>query len=94
MRHKARTLRLTAEQLVAASRCKHDYLDAWERGFRGNWGDSGGTLTALQRRSRHPGRKGGGLSGGGGFNVLTLLTFSKARLVDWNSARLLTFRRP
>src|ERR1035437_5589555 len=35
------TLRLTAEWLVAASRCKHGYLQARNRGFRGNWGALG-----------------------------------------------------
>src|SRR6266853_6963552 len=37
------TLRLTAERLVAASRCKHNYLDARNTDYRVYWGDSGGT---------------------------------------------------
>jgi len=37
------TLRLTADPVVAASCCKHDYLQARERDFARNWGDSGGT---------------------------------------------------
>ena len=32
------TLRLTAEQLIAASRCKHNYLDARKADCRGNRG--------------------------------------------------------
>ena len=38
------TLRLTAERLVAASRCKNNYLHARKADYRVNWGDSGGTL--------------------------------------------------
>jgi hypothetical protein len=37
------TLRLTAERLIVASRCKRKYLDARKRDFPGNWGDFGGT---------------------------------------------------
>src|ERR1035437_2083645 len=37
------TVRLTAERLIAASRCKHNYLDANKAGFRENWGDSQGS---------------------------------------------------
>ena len=38
------TLRLTAERLMAASRCKHKYLDETKSDSAANWGDSGGTL--------------------------------------------------
>jgi hypothetical protein len=38
-----RSLRLTAELVVAASHCKHKYLDARKPDYRVNWGDSGGT---------------------------------------------------
>src|ERR1035437_1338956 len=37
------TLRLTAELVVAASRCKHKYLHARKTDYRDNWGDPGGT---------------------------------------------------
>jgi hypothetical protein len=37
------TLRLTAECLKAASRCKHKYLDGRKANIRGIWGDFGGT---------------------------------------------------
>ena len=37
------TLRLTAEWLIVASRCKHNYLDALNADSKGIWGDSGGT---------------------------------------------------
>ena len=37
------TLRLTAETVVAASRCKHNHLQAIKTDYRVNWGDSGGT---------------------------------------------------
>jgi len=46
------TLRLTADTVVAASRCKHEYLDARKPDFAGNWGDSGGTLSPA--RLGHP----------------------------------------
>ena len=36
------TLRLTAERLLVASRCKHKHLQARKRVFAGNWGDFGG----------------------------------------------------
>jgi len=36
-------LRLTADPLVVASRCKHKYLHARESDYCVNWGDSGGT---------------------------------------------------
>jgi len=36
------TLRLTADLVVAASRCKHKYLDARDLGYLPSWGDSGG----------------------------------------------------
>lgn len=42
------TLRLTAEWLKAASRCKHKYLDARKASFPGIWGDFGGLQTLLQ----------------------------------------------
>ena len=35
-------LRLTAETVVAASRCKHKHLHARKTDYRVNWGDSGG----------------------------------------------------
>ncbi len=38
------TLRLTAERVVAASRCKHEYLRERSANFPGNWGYSGGTF--------------------------------------------------
>ena len=41
------TLRLTAERLIAASRCKHKYLHARKVNSRENWGDSGGSLQGL-----------------------------------------------
>src|ERR1022692_3290888 len=37
------TLRLTAEWLIGASRCKHNYLGARKGNIRGIWGDFGGT---------------------------------------------------
>jgi hypothetical protein len=40
------TLRLTAELVVAASHCKHKYLDVRKTDYRVNWGDSGGTLNS------------------------------------------------
>src|ERR1035437_6465195 len=40
------TLRLTAEPVVAASRCKHKYLHARKSDYRVNWEDSGGTQSA------------------------------------------------
>ena len=39
------TLRLTAEPVVAASRCKHNYLGARKTDYGVNWGDFGGTPT-------------------------------------------------
>ena len=39
-------LRLTAEWLIVVSRCKHNYLDARNAAFRGNWGDTGGSPSA------------------------------------------------
>ena len=41
--HPPKTLRLTADLVVASSRCKHDYLDARKPDYRVNWGDFGGT---------------------------------------------------
>ena len=41
------TLRLTAERLIAASHCKHRYLDVKGRDLGGNWGDSGGTPSQI-----------------------------------------------
>jgi len=46
------TLRLTAEPLVAASYCKHNYLRAQNADYRVNWGDSGGTLETTRRERR------------------------------------------
>ena len=48
LRLESTNLRLTAEQLVGASRCKHNYLYALKTDYRVNWGDSGGDpLVAL-----------------------------------------------
>src|ERR1035437_1291598 len=44
------TLRLTAEPVVAASRCKHEYLHARKTDYCVNWGDSGGTLESVAHR--------------------------------------------
>ena len=39
------TLRLTADPVVAASRCKHKYLHAQNTDYCVNWGESGGTTS-------------------------------------------------
>jgi len=42
------TLRLTAERLIASSRCKHNCLEARNADSCVNWGDFGGTLTGIR----------------------------------------------
>src|ERR1039457_7206029 len=45
------TLRLTAEWLIVASRCKHNYLDARNADYCVNWGDFGGTIRDVELKS-------------------------------------------
>src|ERR1022692_4912308 len=46
------TLRLTGERLLAASRCKHDYLRTRNEIFGGIWGGTGGSQSFLFLRTR------------------------------------------
>ena len=48
------SLRLTAETVVAASRCKHQYLCAQKTDYCVNWGDSGGTLRDVALGTARP----------------------------------------